>query len=116
MTTIENDAVFIHIEKLEAHSPSVPIKTPHADDPVYISRIDDMEGRTDLPILTCSSQMRVGGDRQNMHWNMPRVQRAPEVILGLPWGYAVDIWALGLTVSRTGTELDRVQIDRAPSE
>lgn len=30
---------------------------------------------------------------------MPNVYRAPEVILGLPWGYLVDVWGFGMVES-----------------
>ena len=30
----------------------------------------------------------------------PQQYRAPEVILGVPWGYGVDIWSVGVMVSQ----------------
>ncbi|KAJ0384418.1 hypothetical protein COL922a_008425 [Colletotrichum nupharicola] len=38
---------------------------------------------------------------------MPDVYRAPEIVLGVPWNEKIDIWALGLLVSRT--DCDRIQ-------
>ena len=38
---------------------------------------------------------------QHKHLNevvQPYALRAPEVILGLEWGYAIDIWSLGCMV------------------
>ena len=29
---------------------------------------------------------------------MPDVYRAPEVVLGMPWSYPIDLWAFAMTV------------------
>ena len=43
---------------------------------------------------------------QHKHLNevvQPYALRAPEVILGLEWGYAIDIWSLGCMVLTSST-------------
>ena len=41
---------------------------------------------------------------------MPDLYRAPEIVLGIPWDEKIDIWSVGLMVSRTpfsvGTSTD----------
>jgi hypothetical protein len=50
------------------------------------------------PSITDLSDARFG-DAKHTHRIMPNVYRAPEVILGLPWSYPVDIWGFGMVVS-----------------
>lgn len=38
------------------------------------------------------------GDRQHTHLVQTRHYRAPEVILGIPWQFPVDIWSVGCIV------------------
>ncbi|KKA27947.1 hypothetical protein TD95_001192 [Thielaviopsis punctulata] len=35
-------------------------------------------------------------ERPLVHGAQPRVYRAPEVVLGVPWGVGVDVWSVGL--------------------
>ena len=48
--------------------------------------------------ITDLSEARFG-DSKHTDRIMPNVYRAPEVILGLPWSYLVDIWGFGVVVS-----------------
>ena len=48
------------------------------------------------------------------HGNVqPRIYRAPEVVLGAPWGYGIDIWSVGILVSLFRGETGRTLVQRA---
>ena len=50
------------------------------------------------PLTICDlGQARIG--REHVGMAMPLQYRAPEVILGMPWGPSVDIWSIALLVS-----------------
>ena len=50
-----------------------------------------------LPALSDLSEARFGDSEQTGNI-MPEVYRAPEVVLGMPWSYPVDIWSFGMVV------------------
>jgi hypothetical protein len=41
---------------------------------------------------------------------MPHVYRAPEVILGMPWSYPVDIWGFAMTGRISSREKTKQQV------
>jgi len=49
------------------------------------------------PIL-CDFSLARNGQVEHFHDIQPDPYRAPEVILEMPWGYAVDIWNIGAMV------------------
>ncbi|KAI0431806.1 CMGC protein kinase [Xylaria sp. FL1042] len=49
------------------------------------------------PIL-CDFSLARNGQAEHCHDIQPDPYRAPEVILEMPWGYAVDIWNVGVMV------------------
>lgn len=49
------------------------------------------------PIL-CDFSLARNGQVEHCHDIQPDPYRAPEVILEMPWGYAVDIWNVGVMV------------------
>ena len=49
------------------------------------------------PIL-CDFSLARNGQVEHCHDIQPDPYRAPEVILEIPWGYAVDIWNVGVMV------------------
>ncbi|KAH7350714.1 putative serine/threonine-protein kinase sky1 [Rhexocercosporidium sp. MPI-PUGE-AT-0058] len=49
------------------------------------------------PIL-CDFSLAWNGEVERCHDLQPDPYRAPEVILEMPWGYAVDIWNVGVMV------------------
>ncbi|KAI6350968.1 hypothetical protein MCOR25_010252 [Pyricularia grisea] len=53
------------------------------------------------PVLCDFSSARITYDKpQHDLPLMPQHYRPPEVILAMPWDYAVDMWCLGITVGR----------------
>ncbi|KAM5448142.1 hypothetical protein McanMca71_004250 [Microsporum canis] len=87
------------VEYQEAQDPSVPIITKDGNgivsSIVYKSRptLPEFSGH---PILTDFGQMRQFEGCGNSDWWMPDLYRAPEVLLGLPWSFPVDIWSIGV--------------------
>ena len=66
------------------------------DRTIYISRL--MPISPSQPVLCDFGEARVGSLRHTGEI-MPRIMRAPEVILGIDWKCKVDVWALGVMVS-----------------
>lgn len=91
---VENNSAFEKFEENEAKYP-VPRKEL-GDRIIYLSQ--PLSITSGHPSLSDLSEARFGNS-DNRDDIMPDVYRAPEVILGLPWSYPVDIWALGMTVS-----------------
>jgi serine/threonine protein kinase len=77
--------------------PSVPV-TGDSDTPVYPSRTPMLE-LSGIPILTDFGHVR-DVESTNWDWWMSDLYRAPEVLLQLPWSYPVDLWSVGVIVSR----------------
>ena len=98
---IDDESVLSKFEEDETKDP-FPRKEL-SDRTIYMSR--PMRFSRGLPAITDLSEARLGSV-EHVDDIMPDVYRAPEVILGMPWSYPVDIWALGMVVS-----LKRVSTD-----
>ena len=83
---------------MEALDPSVPIMDNGY--PVYRSRGEPQSIRdlTGVAYLTDFGSARVASEPQKDWW-MPDTYRAPEVLMGVPWGCQVDVWSIGILVS-----------------
>jgi serine/threonine-protein kinase SRPK3 len=57
------------------------------------------------PIL-CDFSLARDGRVEHRHDIQPDPYRAPEVILEMPWGYAVDVWNVGVMVRDHFPECD----------
>lgn len=62
---------------------------------VYVSR--QMPLTKGAPSLCDLSEARFG-NIPNVDLVMPDVYRAPEVILGMPWSYSIDVWGFAMTL------------------
>ena len=93
----EDESFFKDIEAQELQNPSTPIMNDGV--PVYKSRTTTLFELSGIPILTDFGQMRLAEPRNNDWW-MSDLYRAPEVLLKLPWSFAVDIWSVGVMVSK----------------
>lgn len=91
---IHDDSVLAKFEQYETENPC-PRKELD-DHTIYLSR--PMPLTKGEPSITDLSEARFGGSTHTDR-TMPNVYRAPEVILGLPWSYQVDIWGFGMVVS-----------------
>ncbi|KAK2787077.1 hypothetical protein FQN51_003454 [Onygenales sp. PD_10] len=92
---LEDDSSLKDVEDQESQDPSVPIFTTDGAAPVYRSRGTKLE-LSGLPVLADFGQMKLGEGQINQDWWMSDLYRAPEVLLGLPWGYPVDVWSIGV--------------------
>lgn len=93
MFGILDNAAFARFEREEHDFPMPRKELP--DHNIYVSRPISLT--KSAPSLCDLSEARLG-DLQNTDLVMPDVYRAPEVVLGLPWSYPVDIWGFAMTV------------------
>lgn len=101
---LEDESSLKDIENQETREPSVPIIMPDGAAPVYKSRKTKLE-LSGLPVLADFGQMRLVEGQVNQDWCMSDLYRAPEVLLGLPWEYPVDVWSIGVMVSTGSHEI-----------
>ena len=92
---LDPSTLFRNVEEQELRDPSIPDTI--GGGLVYPSRnlLGHLSG---TPVLTDFGQMRLV-EPANNDWWMPDLYRAPEVLLGLPWGFPVDVWSIGVMVS-----------------
>ncbi|GAB0144777.1 hypothetical protein EsHS_00005234 [Epichloe bromicola] len=100
MVTLENDAVLkFFVKRQKKSAQSRHIRTEDGRE-TYLSQGDfgPLQGSRLLPQLADFNLAFPG--LANGHFHLAAIQshrfRAPEVILGCPWSYSVDIWNLGL--------------------
>lgn len=91
---IHDNSILAEFEREEQREPS-PRKELD-DRTIYVSR--PMPLAKGWPSLSDFSEARFGGV-EHTDLVMPDVYRAPEVILGMPWSYPIDIWAYAMVVS-----------------
>ncbi|KAI9666607.1 MAG: hypothetical protein M1821_004543 [Bathelium mastoideum] len=84
------------LAKFEQYETDNPCPRKELDDrTIYLSR--PMPLTKGEPSITDLSEARFG-DSKHTDRIMPNVYRAPEIILGLPWSYPVDIWGFGMVL------------------
>lgn len=91
---IHDTSVFGKFEQISIQDP-VPRKELE-DRTIYLSQRMPLTNAE--ASITDFSEARFG-DTKHSGRIMPNVYRAPEVILEMPWDFAVDIWGFGITVS-----------------
>ena len=67
------------------------------ENPSVSSPVSDKYQILGIPVLNDFGQMRLM-DSTNTDWCMPDLYRAPEMLLGLPWSFPVDVWSIGVMV------------------
>ncbi|UNI16933.1 hypothetical protein JDV02_003315 [Purpureocillium takamizusanense] len=90
LVAITDDSVFAMVEENEVDTPSA--RKQAGDVTIYVSQY--MLGGAGPLTISDLGQARIG--RQHRGNAMPIPYRAPEVILNMPWGAAVDAWSVGL--------------------
>ncbi|KAF5027030.1 hypothetical protein F66182_906 [Fusarium sp. NRRL 66182] len=95
MFGIQDDTVFSAFEEQEQQDPS-PRKLVD-DRTIYLSRELQMPKEWGAPVL-CDFGSAVRGNIEHLEDIQPNIYRAPEVILGAPWSYPVDIWNVGCMI------------------
>lgn len=94
---MEDDSIFSEIEQEELQNPS-PRKI--LDDRI-IHLSYTMPITHGAPVITDFGAARMGEPGQKHSGDvMAGVYRAPEVILGMEWDSKIDIWSVGVTVSK----------------
>lgn len=103
MVTIEEDKLlndFVHVQRKQ-----VQVKHVRSEDDVeiYLANGDLGPLRGSAMLLKLSdfnaSFPGLSGEDGHISPIQAHRYRAPEVLLGCPWSYSVDIWNLGLLVS-----------------
>lgn len=61
---------------------------------IYLSRELQIPRQVGLPVL-CDFGSAEWGEERHEDYVQPNVYRLPEVILGVPWSYEIDVWNVG---------------------
>ncbi|PKY07214.1 protein kinase [Aspergillus campestris IBT 28561] len=97
MLGIDDDSVFGDFEQSELQHP-VPRKEVDPNGRIlYMSQELKMPKPLGAPVL-CDFGSAVFGNQSHTEFVQPDIYRAPEVILGAPWTYSVDIWNVGCMI------------------
>lgn len=97
MFSIKDDSVFTDFEEDELQRP-VPRKEVDTNGrTIYESRELKVPKQPGPPVL-CDFGSAIQGDQYHTVFVQPKIYRAPEVILGVPWTYSADIWNVGCMV------------------
>lgn len=97
MPGIDDDSVFSGLEEEELQHPVLRKDGDTNGRTIYMSRDLRMPKNLGDPVLYDFGSAMLG----NQHYSefiQPNIYRAPEVILGIPWIYSVDIWNVGCMV------------------
>lgn len=96
MFAINDDSVFTDFETYELEKP-VPRKEIDTDRrAIHMSRELKIPQKVAPPVL-CDFGSAVFGQHHS-EFVQPKIYRAPEVILEVPWTFSVDIWNVGCMV------------------
>jgi serine/threonine protein kinase len=96
LTATGDPVILQDVEDKELKEPTVPIV--HNGMRIYTSRNPGFQPQG-VPVLTDFGAMRLA-EPANQTGLLAGEYRAPEALLKLPWGTAVDIWSLGVMVSK----------------
>lgn len=109
MMMANDNTIFERAEKEELDNPSVPLidhTHPHPH-PIYPSRgqpISILEASGASTLSDFGSARVLEAAAVTRGWCMPDAHRAPEILMGLPWGHQVAIWSIGVMVSACRSE------------
>lgn len=99
MFELADDSTFTKFEEDELQNPS-PRKEVDGG-AIYLTReLSTNPRKIGAPVL-CDLGSAVLGDIEHVEDVQPDIYRAPEVILGIPWSYSIDIWNVGCMVRNT---------------
>ncbi|KAH7306037.1 kinase-like protein [Stachybotrys elegans] len=90
LVALTSDNILSKVEEEEILHPSARKRIN--DTIIYVSRY--MLGGAGVLTICDLGQAMIGAEHRGIA--MPTQYRAPEVILGMPWGNAVDLWSVGL--------------------
>ncbi|OAA68212.1 protein kinase-like protein [Niveomyces insectorum RCEF 264] len=92
LIAMTSDSILSTVEDNEINKPSARKAIPNTTSTIYVSQYV-LGGAGPLTICDLG-QARIGSEQTGNA--MPVPYRAPEVILGMPWGTPVDLWSTGL--------------------
>lgn len=95
-----DDTVFREFEMRELENPS-PRKVIDEKRLIYTSRELNIPKDYDPPVLCDFGSVVCREKTDTQSVVQPALYRAPEVILGVPWNYKIDIWNVGCMVRMT---------------
>ena len=98
MFGIKDDTVFTDFEESELQRP-VPRKELEDGRTIYMSQELKVPKEPGGPVLCDFGSAKRG--KYHSAFVQPKIYRAPEVILGIPWTYSADIWNVGCMVGQT---------------
>ncbi|KAK0629587.1 kinase-like domain-containing protein [Bombardia bombarda] len=102
MFAFNNDSIFDDFEQEEMKHPCPRKEVEDGTRVIYTSRTLQASKSGVAPPILCDFGSTVFGNKENTTDVQPNVYRAPEVILGIPWSYEIDMWNVGCMVSSLG--------------
>ncbi|PGH01312.1 serine/threonine protein kinase [Helicocarpus griseus UAMH5409] len=96
MLRITVDSVFSDFEK-ELQNPVPRKEVVVCERTIYMSRDLRMPNDLGAPVL-CDFGSAMLANQYHTEFVQPNIYRAPEVVLGVPWTYSVDMWNVGCIV------------------
>ncbi|KKF96578.1 Serine/threonine-protein kinase SRPK [Ceratocystis platani] len=96
MFGIGDDKTLYDFEEAEVASPT-PRKELGDGRVIYVSRTIDRPSKIRPPVL-CDLGSAFPGDTPRMEDVQPDQYRSPEMILGIPWSYRIDVWSVGCMI------------------
>ncbi|KAL4959021.1 kinase-like domain-containing protein [Aspergillus stella-maris] len=93
----KDNSAFAQAEQEELQDPS-PRKGVDDNRPIYLFRDLSVQPGNMVPSVLVDFGSAVFGDGEHTEDIQPNHYRAPEVILGVPWDYKVDIWNVGCMI------------------
>jgi serine/threonine-protein kinase SRPK3 len=95
MLGIEDDAILKMFEEEELTEPS--LRKIDGDRVIYATRELDIPDDATRAVL-CNFGDAQFGEKTHIGEVMPDLDRAPEIVLGIPWDEKMNIWSVGLMV------------------
>ena len=100
MFGIKDDSVFTDFEENELQRPVPRKEVDTGGRMIYMSQELKVPKQVSAPVL-CDFGSAILGNQYHSVFIQPKIYRAPEVILGIPWTYSADIWNVGCMVRQT---------------
>lgn len=97
MVAIKDDSLFKTFEQEEMDEPS--LRKVDGERIIYASRAIEIPDDASHTVLCDFGDAQFGAETYEGEV-MPDLYRAPEIVLGIPWNEKIDIWAVGVMVSR----------------
>ncbi|KAL3445648.1 kinase-like domain-containing protein [Aspergillus insuetus] len=106
MLGIDDDSVFSDFEGKELEHPVSRKEVVPGGRTIYMSRDLKTPKNIGLPV-PCDFSSAVICKEYQIEFVQPKIYRAPEVIIGAPWMYSIDIWNVGCMVCYIVQHFDR---------